>query len=88
LLARNLASELAWDCIPLLKKVRHTKKQTSLSKAQRLSNLDGAFQWQESANLHTGIRHILLVDDVTTTGSTLHEVAKAIKARYPSLVVW
>jgi len=55
----------------LLKRTYDTRPQTDLSKAERLTNLRGAFTATNPAAL-VGKR-ILLVDDVMTTGATLIE---------------
>ena len=58
----------------LLKRIRHTKPQAALKAAERLKNLEGAFE------AHTGVegRSVLLVDDVTTTGGTAVACAEAL----------
>jgi ComF family protein len=53
---------------------KNTPSQTGLSRSQRTLNLAGAF----------GVRGrvpecVIVVDDVYTTGSTLHEIAKTLK---------
>jgi len=67
--------------IPLLLacllRIRPTVPQTSLSKKERLTNLRGAFSVAKSA--HIKGKRILLVDDVFTTGTTLHECAKTLR---------
>ena len=61
----------------LLKKIRHTPSQTSLSRAERLSNLDGVFAAGEHAlPLDTPL---ILFDDIVTTGFTLAEAARALR---------
>jgi len=34
------------------------------------------------------VKTIVLIDDITTTGSTMNEVAKLIKFKYPKISVW
>jgi ComF family protein len=84
--ARVLAMELsrATGC-PVedyLRKVRPTKPQVDLDKAERLKNLWGAFIY---VGPKKPIGRVLLVDDVYTTGGTLEECAETLKA---SGVVW
>lgn len=55
---------------------RHTEAQVGLPVNHRQTNLRGAF----SVNAHLGGQHILLIDDVMTTGATLNELAHALKA--------
>lgn len=63
-----------------LRKIRDTRAQSSLGRAERHRNVEGAFE--AAANLSG--QHVLLVDDVMTTGATLTACAKtclAAKAR-------
>lgn len=57
---------------------RHTVSQVSLSGAERRENLEGAFTWMNEKSIKG--KNILLVDDVTTTYSTLNECAKELKS--------
>lgn len=34
-----------------------------------------------------GVNTLILVDDVTTTGSTMNEVAKLVKSQYPDICI-
>lgn len=61
----------------LLVRDRPTKTQTALTRANRWDNLDGAFRVVDPAVVEG--RHVLLVDDVLTTGSTAGAAAKALK---------
>ncbi|MGE4554497.1 MAG: ComF family protein [Desulfovibrionaceae bacterium] len=77
-LARGLALRLDRPAEPrALVRLRHTVPQSRLSAAERLVNLKGAFEADEG--LVRG-RAVLLVDDVSTTGSTLRECAEALNA--------
>lgn len=59
-----------------LRKIRDTRAQSSLNRAERHRNVAGAF---EAATNLSG-QHVLLVDDVMTTGATLTACAKACLA--------
>ncbi len=59
----------------LLKRVRNTKQQAQLSPAERERNVNGAFE----ADGNVGGKTFLLVDDVTTTGATLSDCARALR---------
>jgi len=61
----------------ILIKVKDTPSQTGLKRKDRLENLDGAFAVKNSGKIFR--RNILLVDDVTTTGTTLREAARTLK---------
>jgi ComF family protein len=66
--------------IPLLtstlRRHRNTKAQSGLSRKQRRKNVRGAFYWH---GLHKPARHIALIDDVMTTGTTVTECARVLK---------
>ena len=60
-----------------LTRTRQTIPQTSLTRKERLTNLRGAFAVTHPETLQG--QTILLVDDVMTTGTTLHECAKTLR---------
>lgn len=57
-------------------RVRETEHQTRLSRTERLTNVKGAFEVNKiDTVLNT---HVILIDDVTTTGATLAEAARPL----------
>jgi len=60
----------------ILERVRETESQTNKTRAERVSNMSEAFRIRESAPLKG--KHILLCDDVLTTGATLEACALAL----------
>jgi ComF family protein len=78
-LAKETAKQLQ---IPLKAKAlyrkRYTPQQKKLSALDRLMNINGAFAVRKGMDFNGG--NILLVDDIKTTGATLNECAKALKA--------
>lgn len=60
----------------LLQRVRATAPQSELDAAGRRRNLHGAFAVRAGAALPA---HVALVDDVMTTGATLHAAAQALR---------
>jgi competence protein ComFC len=75
--AEELAKEIGSPC-DILIRTRHTKPQAKLNREQRLKNLKGAYALKDLIDLSGKI--VVLVDDVCTTGTTLRECAKALKA--------
>ena len=85
-IARPLALSLRLHARPYLSKRRETLDSTGLSREQRRVNLLDAFV----AKLPVG-GHVLLVDDIFTTGATADECAAALKqvgAREVSVVTF
>lgn len=76
LLARALAPDKA-DATLLLR-VRHTPAQHTLPRSERLANLEGAFAVDPLRAREVRARHLLLVDDVMTSGASLHTAARAL----------
>ena len=74
LLARCLHVEFSG---PILRKVRATPAQSTLSSHQRRTNLQGAFRVRDPRDLAG--RTALLVDDILTTGATADEVSKPLR---------
>ena len=60
-----------------LKKTKVTSSQVGLSAAQRKLNLSGVFSVNKKKL--KGVKRVLLVDDVMTTGSTVNTIAKVLK---------
>jgi len=79
ILAKELALELNLPFDTLLCKILETKAQRTLSIRQRSGNVLGAFESVDGAEERIRGKHILLCDDVMTTGSTLNECAKMLK---------
>lgn len=80
LLAEALGEELDLPVRLLLKKEKKTKDQKSLSRNQRLKNVKDAFRVDEDTMGERVPASVLLLDDVTTTGSTLTACARVLKA--------
>lgn len=63
----------------LLSRRRATSSQTRLGRAERRSNVSGAFAIRGDAASVIAGRRVLLVDDVYTTGATLDACARAVR---------
>lgn len=92
-LARAAAAWLDRPCLPrLLVRHRATAPQTSLAADLRRRNLASAFGLAPDAArqlrpLRSPVRHVALVDDVTTTGATLAAAAVALQG-FQSVSIW
>ncbi|TWT82902.1 DNA utilization protein GntX [Planctomycetes bacterium CA13] len=82
-LARSVGESLGVPVRPLLQATRKIKKQAWLDDDSRLHNVRDAFKikrsyaFGRSPNLLD--RHILVVDDVYTTGATVNEIAGVLR---------
>lgn len=88
LLAEALEKETGIPVRLLLQKYKKTKEQKSLSKNQRMKNVKDAFQVDEDAMGEHVPESVLLLDDVSTTGSTLTACARVLKERGVSRVFY
>jgi ComF family protein len=82
--AADLATALGPPVVPALWRVRNTRAQVGLPAATRRRNVRDAFvpsPWQRSRRWERAVtdRVVVLVDDVRTTGATLHECARVLK---------
>jgi len=73
-LCRQLQRETGMRLIRKVRRIRATPSQSGLGAARRMTNLRGAF----SVCGHIGSRHVLLVDDVITTGATCRALAEVL----------
>ena len=60
-----------------LRRIRWTESQITLDRAQRRSNVRGAFKVRRPGQVAG--RRVLLVDDVYTTGATANECARVLR---------
>ena len=77
LLAELLSERAAVPLLDALRRTRYTTTQTRLDRQERMENLRNAFRVRHSAAVQN--RHLLLVDDVFTTGSTVDECARVLR---------
>ncbi|MBO1022216.1 ComF family protein [Methylobacterium sp. SD274] len=79
LLGRGIGRIASLPCeTSLLARVKATRSQVGLSRAARATNLQGAFRVPASAKPRLQGRRILLIDDVTTTGSTANAASRVL----------
>ena len=79
-LARGIAEALDIDYIEALKAVRPHSTQTRKGAMERWQNIQGNYELNEKVANQLACKHILLVDDVITTGSTLTVCAALLKS--------
>ncbi len=78
LLAKAIGAELRVTPVELLRKVKDNAAQSSIRKfSERKDNVKDAYEVLETEQI-TG-KHILLIDDVVTSGATLSECSRMIK---------
>lgn len=73
-IGRPVARRLGVPLIGGVRRARATRPQTGLSAAERRRNVQGAFV----ALRPCPARHVLIVDDVVTTGATIGQLARVV----------
>lgn len=69
-----------------VKRIKNTKHQTQVKGDQREQNLQGAFETKAGVSVP---RHIVILDDVITTGATTNTLARLLKeAGAETVSVW
>lgn len=79
-LARMMAKRRKLRCDPdLLLRVRDTSQQAQLPLKDRASNVKGAFAIEPGRARELRGCHVVLLDDVMTSGATLFEIARVLR---------
>jgi ComF family protein len=60
-----------------LRRLRYTTTQTRFDRQHRMENLRNAFGLRKNTDVRN--KHLILIDDVLTTGSTLEECARVLR---------
>ncbi len=77
LLARTTAELLEVPVVRALKKIRHTKANSSIAgRSARSANILGAYEAVEPESFRG--KRVLLIDDIFTTGATMAECARIL----------
>jgi ComF family protein len=77
LIARVFAESFNIPLLPsALSKTKDTRPQMKLSREERKKNLSGCFEARKD---YVEGKHIILIDDVSTSGTTLTELARTLK---------
>jgi ComF family protein len=61
-----------------LRRVRPTQQQIGLSRSERATNVQGAFKVSQDKAADVQGRHVVLIDDVLTSGATVDACARAL----------
>lgn len=70
----------------ILRKIKNTPSQVEIkNKTERIKNLQGAFALEKSDAIKDRI--VILLDDVTTTGTTMNECAKVLRRGKPRNII-
>ena len=76
--AKSLSKLFGIPCVRALERVRKSKEQKLLSADQRKTNVHGLFAADKDAL--QGMKRVLLIDDVRTTGSTFRSCRNALRS--------
>ena len=92
IIARGIGQEMGVEVrTDVLFRKRMTRTQTKLSVEEKAQNVSGAFEvtlpkdWL-MLNGSLKVRHLILVDDLFTTGSTLYACYAALRSVFPPSV--
>lgn len=80
LIAERLAARTGLPCYTALERRGARRSQTALTPEERRENVRGAFRAAPRAERTLAGAHVLLIDDVLTTGATAGEAAKTLTA--------
>lgn len=83
-IAQGIADTTSLPIIDALRAKSH-RSQTRRNAADRRTATRGIFSARPDAL--SGAKHVLLVDDICTTGATLHACATALNSAHPSLQI-
>ncbi|MBW3552486.1 MAG: ComF family protein [Gemmatimonadetes bacterium] len=78
--ARAYAATTGRTLVPALRRAPGTSSQTTLQPVARMANVAGAFRLVETTKNEIAGEHLLLVDDVLTTGATVVACAETLMA--------
>ena len=76
-LAETLSSRTHLPILRCIERRRYTSTQTRFDRFERMQNLRNAFAMRKNSDVRG--KHLVLLDDVLTTGSTLHECALVLR---------
>lgn len=85
-MAVELGSRRQVPVAQILKRVRKTEFQAHLDKDERSDNLDAAFVLEVKDPLLYAGKHLVIVDDLMTTGATIKEAARLLSKLKPASI--
>ena len=85
-MAQVLASHMGTTVLPIVRRTRATGYQSRLHSDERVQNVKNAFSVRPSQYDQLTGKHVIIVDDLFTTGATVREVAKAIRVCKPASI--
>ena len=80
LLAKGVAKRKSIECVELLKRIKNTTPQSKLDKDERMLNIKDAIEVNKNIDIDVNGKNVLVIDDILTTGSSLNECARVLKA--------
>ena len=83
LLAQGVAQSMDWSnrlCSQTLVRVKDTKRLMGMQADERRQHIQQAFQVNEALAHQVAGQHVVVVDDVMTTGATVNEAARTLWA--------
>lgn len=81
IIAEGISQEMTINIADILSRIKNDASQTRKSKEERYANVKDKFAIKKSVT--KPFQHVLIVDDVLTTGATLESVARTIHGTFP-----
>jgi len=87
ILARRLRSDLKCHIAFPARRIRNTATQTTIhAQAERVENVRNAFALTRGGTAKIAGKHLVLIDDVMTTGATLRSLARTLLPAKPASI--
>lgn len=90
-LGLSLSQKLGIAYIPHILKKKLTKPMHSISdKSERFSNIRGSYSLNKDIinDLDLNESKVLIIDDISTTGATVNEIARVLKEHWPKVKLY